>query len=246
MSRTIMTAAELAALPDGRYFDGTYEWDKEGDDWTPLRAPSGMPTQPTSVEARVTTVREPLYDPSAPAPAPSVAAESAVEDRTALLARMDPDEWMTEDGDWLIEPESEEFFRDARALHALASHVPALTAAPAPSMVPEAAPREATDAALAFVSDVQKVINDDAGDDPDPSWVYDRLVGSLAVIDTLTASLHAPAPAPSATREDVIRVVAKADGQILDGYTTHTAEMQYGDLATALLARFNITPKEDR
>lgn len=34
-------------LPDGRYFDGTYEWDKEGDGWTPLRAPGGMPTHPT-------------------------------------------------------------------------------------------------------------------------------------------------------------------------------------------------------
>ena len=33
-------------LPDDRYYDGTYEWDKEGDDWTPLRAPSGMPSRP--------------------------------------------------------------------------------------------------------------------------------------------------------------------------------------------------------
>ena len=79
MSRTIMTAAELAALPDGRYFDGTYEWDKEGDDWTPLRAPSGMPTQPMSVEARVTTLREPLHDPSTLAPASSVVPEAAIE-----------------------------------------------------------------------------------------------------------------------------------------------------------------------
>ena len=86
MTRTTMTAAELAALPDGRYFDGTYEWDKEGDDWTPLRAPSGMPTQPMSVEARVTTLREPLHDPSAPAPAPSVVPETAVE---ALLRECD-------------------------------------------------------------------------------------------------------------------------------------------------------------
>lgn len=50
--------------------------------------------------------------------------------------------------------------------------------------------------ARAFVRDVQEVINDDAGDGPDPQWVYDRLVEPLAVIDALAAALSAPAPAP--------------------------------------------------
>ncbi len=33
-------------LPFGRYFDGTYEWDYDELGWTPLRAPSGMPSEP--------------------------------------------------------------------------------------------------------------------------------------------------------------------------------------------------------
>lgn len=54
-------SAALDALPDGRYFDGTYEWDKEGEDWTALRAPSGMPQRPDLAGLeRVRTVREPI------------------------------------------------------------------------------------------------------------------------------------------------------------------------------------------
>lgn len=37
----------LDDLPDGRYFDGTYEWDKDGNDWTPLLAPYGMASHPS-------------------------------------------------------------------------------------------------------------------------------------------------------------------------------------------------------
>ena len=59
--------------------------------------------------------------------------------------------------------------------------------------------------ARAFVPDVQEVINDDAGDDPDPQWVYDRLVESLAVIENLTAALPFLTAAPSVTREDHLR-----------------------------------------
>ncbi|WP_163275350.1 hypothetical protein [Cellulomonas iranensis] len=46
-------------------------------------------------------------------------------DREALLARMDPESWLSEDGDWLIDPESDDFFADAQALHALAARQPA-------------------------------------------------------------------------------------------------------------------------
>lgn len=64
--------------------------------------------------------------------------------------------------------------------------------------------------ARAFVPDVQEVINDDAGDDPDPQWVYDRLVESLAVIDALAAALSAPAPAPSVVPDAAVDAVARA------------------------------------
>lgn len=36
----------LDALPDGRYHDGTYEWEKDGGEWFPLMAPFGMPPRP--------------------------------------------------------------------------------------------------------------------------------------------------------------------------------------------------------
>jgi hypothetical protein len=36
----------LRELPDGSYYDGTYEWEKDGIYWTPLMAPSGMPSEP--------------------------------------------------------------------------------------------------------------------------------------------------------------------------------------------------------
>lgn len=42
----VLDAAPLASLEDGTYWDGTYEWRKDGDDWTPLMAPGGMPSQP--------------------------------------------------------------------------------------------------------------------------------------------------------------------------------------------------------
>lgn len=48
-------------LPDGRYWDGTYDWDKDGDDWSALRAPSGMPSRPDLEGLHtVTMVREPV------------------------------------------------------------------------------------------------------------------------------------------------------------------------------------------
>jgi hypothetical protein len=39
-------AAVLDALPDGVYYDGTYEWTKDDDEWAPFNAPYGMPTRP--------------------------------------------------------------------------------------------------------------------------------------------------------------------------------------------------------
>lgn len=62
----------LDALPDGRYFDGTYEWDKEGwtdgeVEWTPLRAPSGMPSRPLAKGLRrVITTYEPAFPETIP------------------------------------------------------------------------------------------------------------------------------------------------------------------------------------
>ena len=64
--------------------------------------------------------------------------------------------------------------------------------------------------ARAFARDVQEVINDDAGDDPDPQWVHDRLVESLAVINALAAALSAPAPAPSVVPEAAVEAAASA------------------------------------
>lgn len=68
MPDTPIDPAVVDGLPDGRYYDGTYEWDKEGTDWTPLRAPSGMPTAPRLEGlTRVRTAREPIDTPLDPA-----------------------------------------------------------------------------------------------------------------------------------------------------------------------------------
>ena len=121
--------------------------------------------------------------------------------------------------------------------------------APAPSVVPE--DQGALVYARAFVQEVIEVINDDAGDDPDPQWVYDRLVESLAVIENLTAALPFLTAAPSATRDEVARAAdagirGTTDGDLIDA----DADIPAGEavrLATdALLARYNMTPKEDR
>lgn len=52
----------LNSLPEGRYFDGTYEWEFDGDrDWTPIMAPSGMPSRPKLENLRkAVTHYEPL------------------------------------------------------------------------------------------------------------------------------------------------------------------------------------------
>lgn len=42
----VLTRPKLDELEDGTYFDGTYEWRKDGKDWTPLMAPQGMPSHP--------------------------------------------------------------------------------------------------------------------------------------------------------------------------------------------------------
>lgn len=36
----------LMNLSEGTYHDGTYEWDFDGEEWTPLMAPDGMPSHP--------------------------------------------------------------------------------------------------------------------------------------------------------------------------------------------------------
>lgn len=55
-------AAALSRLPDGRYHDGTYEWDKEAGEWTPLRAPYGMPSRPRLRDlSMVLATRVPLF-----------------------------------------------------------------------------------------------------------------------------------------------------------------------------------------
>lgn len=43
---TVINAPKLRDLPDGVYFDGTYEWEKEGGEWDPINAPQGMPRYP--------------------------------------------------------------------------------------------------------------------------------------------------------------------------------------------------------
>lgn len=57
---TILNAPKLADLPDGTYYDGTYEWEKDGKDWTPLRAHQGMP--PTPEISRLKRVRKSYED----------------------------------------------------------------------------------------------------------------------------------------------------------------------------------------
>lgn len=47
-------------LPDGRYFDGAYEWIKEDGEWTPLLAPQGMPSEPFKIVGRVLTTYVPV------------------------------------------------------------------------------------------------------------------------------------------------------------------------------------------
>ena len=92
---------------------------------------------------------------------------------------------------------------------------------------------------------VQEVINDYAGDDPDPQWVYDRLVESLAVIENLTAALPFLTAAPSATRDEVRDEIA--GHPIGSGYyATSVGVDEAAEIADALLARYNMTPKEDR
>ncbi len=52
----------LRDLPDGTYFDGTYEWEKEEGSWTPLRAPSGMPTAPKIENLRKVVIERTYED----------------------------------------------------------------------------------------------------------------------------------------------------------------------------------------
>lgn len=57
-------------LSEGRYFDGTYEWDYDPTDdrWDPIRAPEGMPSRPKLENlSRVVTKYEPLkFEPEQP------------------------------------------------------------------------------------------------------------------------------------------------------------------------------------
>lgn len=51
----------LKGLSSGTYYDGTYEWEKDEDGWTPIQAPSGMPSLPEfSQLRRVVKHYEPL------------------------------------------------------------------------------------------------------------------------------------------------------------------------------------------
>jgi len=64
MTPTPQVVETVEDLPEGRYFDGTYEWDWDGEDWAPLRAPQGMPPRPDLVGLqRVVSHREPLTHP---------------------------------------------------------------------------------------------------------------------------------------------------------------------------------------
>lgn len=48
----------LDSLPEGRYYDGTYEWDHGlGDEWEPILAPYGMPSRPERAGLKIVKTR---------------------------------------------------------------------------------------------------------------------------------------------------------------------------------------------
>ena len=114
--------------------------------------------------------------------------------------------------------------------------------APAPSVVPEAAVERAARAMQAENAPKPDPLNRDQREEQDDA--------TIATYRTLTrAALAAALPlltaAPSATREEVRDEIA---GHPIGGgyYATSVGVDEASEIADALLARFTITPEEDR
>lgn len=192
-ARTIATLEERWALPRG-----TVIRDAAGVAWV-KRPVSWMATTPIEDDQWIGMPATVLHDPSAPAPAPSVVPEAAVE-----------------------------VARTAARLHS--------TTEPPPHENREVCCGECGEA-IAYPGCTAEETSERA-------WRH-------AYRAALTAALPLLAAAPSATRDEVARTVdagirGTTDGDLIDA----DADIPAGEavrLATdALLARFTITPKEDR
>ena len=116
-----------------------------------------------------------------------------------------------------------------------AGHAPAPV--PAPSVVPEAAVERAARAMQAENTPRPDPLNRDQREEQDDATIatYRTLART-----GLTAALPLLTAAPSVTREAVVAVIFEADVEcVLEVHEVRS-------LASRLLARFTITPKEDR
>ena len=190
MTRTITTADLLDALPVKAVLldeGGWPVWRDPHEGWCASNGTHDIPADLLIADGAPLTI---LHDPSAPAPAPSVAPEAAVE---ALR------EWGVDESD-----------------------VTALREA-------------AVEAAAWKLIDCTSDLADRA---PSDETVRAALTDARAALPHLTA-------APSATREEVRDEVA--GHPIGSGYYATTVGVdEAAEIADALLARFNMTPKEDR
>lgn len=126
----------------------------------------------------------------------------------------------------------------ARCAHGYLSIVGNISApAPAPSVVPEAAVERAARAMQAENAPKPDPLNRDQREERDDATIATyRTLASAG----LTAALPLLTAAPSATREAVEAVIFEADDEcVLEVHEVRS-------LASRLLARFTITPKEDR
>lgn len=252
MSRTITTAAELEALPVGSVVLGadlpdvprrplgeriSPRWDPDARWNVDGRHYYGATETVLAVLGGAATV---LHDPSTPAPAPSVVPEAAVE-RAARAMQAEnapkPDPLNRDQREEQDDATIATYRTLARA--ALTAALPLLTAAP--SAVSDAAGLgdriAALSARLAAVGFPACMCH--PGDDdserclPSPQDWRAEVERAALSSTTLTA-------APSATREAVEAVIFEADDEcVLEVHEVRS-------LADALLARFTITPKEDR
>ena len=109
--------------------------------------------------------------------------------------------------------------------------------APAPSVVPEAAVERAARAMQAENAPKPDPLNRDQREEQDDATIATYRTLARAA---LTAALPLLTAAPSATREAVEAVIFEADDEcVLEVHEVRS-------LASRLLARFTITPKEDR
>ena len=114
--------------------------------------------------------------------------------------------------------------------------------APAPSVVPEAAVERAARAMQAENAPKPDPLNRDQREEQDDATIATYRTLTRAA---LTAALPLLTAAPSATREEVARALEGEFGCFL-ARDPHRPDAFWGGAADALLARFTITPKEDR